>query len=85
MNEAARHPHNQARQTFVEVDGVVQPNAAPRFSRTPAKINGPPSEPGAQTQSALADWGFSTSELESLAAAGVIAAPQQSQASASKA
>ena len=38
MDEAAQHPHNQQRQTFVEIDGVVQPNAAPRFSRTPAEI-----------------------------------------------
>ena len=27
--EAARHPHNVARGTFVEVDGVVQPAPAP--------------------------------------------------------
>jgi len=35
--EAARHPHNQARATFFESQGVVQPSPAPRFSRTPAR------------------------------------------------
>jgi alpha-methylacyl-CoA racemase len=34
-DEAPRHPHNAARQSFVEIDGVVQPAAAPRMSRTP--------------------------------------------------
>jgi len=33
-DEAPRHPHNVARQTFVSVDGVVQPAPAPRFSRS---------------------------------------------------
>jgi alpha-methylacyl-CoA racemase len=33
--EAPHHPHNVARGTFVEIDGVMQPAAAPRFSRTP--------------------------------------------------
>ena len=34
MDEAHRHPHNAERGTFVERDGIVQPNAAPRLSRT---------------------------------------------------
>ena len=34
LAEAPKHPHNVARKTFVEVDGVVQPAPAPRFSRT---------------------------------------------------
>jgi alpha-methylacyl-CoA racemase len=34
--EAHRHPHAVARSSFVEVDGVLQPAPAPRFSRTPA-------------------------------------------------
>jgi alpha-methylacyl-CoA racemase len=39
--EAARHPHNVARATFFESQGVVQPSPAPRFSRTPATRPGP--------------------------------------------
>ncbi|HMN21708.1 MAG TPA: CaiB/BaiF CoA-transferase family protein [Ottowia sp.] len=38
-DEAPHHPHNVARRTFIDVDGVVQPAPAPRFGRTPA---GPP-------------------------------------------
>ncbi len=37
-DEAPQHPHNVARQTFIEVDGVVQPAPAPRFSRTVAEV-----------------------------------------------
>jgi crotonobetainyl-CoA:carnitine CoA-transferase CaiB-like acyl-CoA transferase len=35
MDEVADDPHNKARGTFIEIDGVVQPAPAPRFSRTP--------------------------------------------------
>ncbi len=73
LNEAPKHPHNAHRGTFVEVDGVVQPGPAPRFSRTPSKVQGPPAKPGEHTKEALKDWGFSASELESLAKAGAIA------------
>ena len=34
MSEAAEHPHNVERGTFIEVGGVKQPAPAPRFSRT---------------------------------------------------
>jgi len=40
MEEAPQHPHNQARGTFVEVGGVVQPGPSPRFSE-PGEISGP--------------------------------------------
>src|SRR5437870_9082021 len=59
MDEAPAHPHNQARGTFVDVAGVVQPAPSPRFSRTPGEISRPPSSPGADTDEALADWGLS--------------------------
>jgi alpha-methylacyl-CoA racemase len=38
LEEAPRHPHLVARQTFVDVDGVAQPAPAPRFSATPSEI-----------------------------------------------
>ncbi|MBE3200277.1 CoA transferase [Frankia sp. CH37] len=43
--EAWAHPHNVARGTFVEIDGVTQPAPQPRFSRTPARVDGPPPAP----------------------------------------
>ncbi len=36
LAEAPHHPHNVARQTFVDRDGMIMPAPAPRFSRTPA-------------------------------------------------
>ena len=73
MDEAPSHPHNQARGTFVEVGGDVQPAPSPRFSRTPGEISRPPSSPGADTDEALADWGLSDAEIAKLRSAGAIA------------
>jgi alpha-methylacyl-CoA racemase len=72
MKEAAEHPHLKARGTYVEEFGVTQPAPAPRFSRTPGAIQGPPSWPGQHTDSALADWGFSADELSALRESGAI-------------
>ena len=72
-DEAPQHPHNLARQTFVEVDGVVQPAPAPRFSRTPSRIGSAPAAPGEHTVEGLRDWGFSESEIEQLRNAEAIA------------
>jgi alpha-methylacyl-CoA racemase len=72
MIEAPQHPHNRHRGTFVEVDGVVQPAPAPRFSRTPSKIQRPPARPGEHTEEGLRAWGFNASELEQLRSSGAI-------------
>ena len=66
MGEAPEHPHNKARGTFIEVDGVTQPGPAPRFSRTPLEVRLPPQMPGANTAEALRDWGFSQQEVSVL-------------------
>ena len=58
LEEAPQHPHNQARGTFVEHEGVLQPAPAPRFSRTPSEISRRPPANGADTEPALLDWGF---------------------------
>ena len=42
LDEVANDPHNAARNTFVEIDGVVQPAPAPRFTRTPNPTPTPP-------------------------------------------
>ncbi|HET7399881.1 MAG TPA: CaiB/BaiF CoA-transferase family protein [Intrasporangium sp.] len=55
--EAPKHPHHVARGTFIEVDGLVQPAPAPRFSRTPATVDRRPPVPGEHTTQALASWG----------------------------
>ncbi|MBW3537695.1 MAG: CoA transferase, partial [Actinobacteria bacterium] len=68
-----KHPHNVHRGTFTEVAGVVQPSAAPRFSRTPGSIAAPPAHPGQHTDEALRDWGFSADEIADLRRTGAIA------------
>jgi alpha-methylacyl-CoA racemase len=70
--EAAAHPHNVARNAFVEVNGVVQPGPAPRFSRTVAQIRRPPSEAGADTDEALGAWGLSAAEIAALRGSGAV-------------
>ncbi len=56
MVEAQRDHHLAARDTFVELDGVVQPAPAPRLSRTPGSIARRPARPGEHTDEVLADW-----------------------------
>lgn len=61
-DEAPRHAHNQARGTFVEIEGVVQPAPAPRFSRTP------PATPKAtcgldDPRAALETWGLCAADI----------------------
>ena len=73
MFEAPEHPHNRERGTFIEVDGVVQPGPAPRFSRTAPGRPTPPPAPGAHTDQGLADWGFSADEIATLKASGAAA------------
>jgi alpha-methylacyl-CoA racemase len=73
LREAAAHPHNAARQTYVQVDGHLQPAPAPRFSRTPAARPRAGVEPGVDVQAALQGWGLESSEIDALAARGVVA------------
>jgi len=72
MEEAEKHPHNVARNLFIEIDGVPHQAPAPRFSRTPGTIQRPPASPGEHTDSALRDWGFPDERVRSLKEAGII-------------
>ena len=71
-DEAPQHAHLRARGTFVEVDGIMQPAPAPRFSRT---VLDPPVPPQAisrtNTDAALAQW-LDDVEIDKLRAAGTI-------------
>ena len=73
LEEARTHPHLAARATFVESAGTPQPAPAPRFSRTPGAIAGPPVLPGQQTDEILAAAGFSAAEVADLRQAGAVA------------
>lgn len=71
LAEAPTHPHNRARGVFVEIDGIVQPAPAPRFSRTKPAQPTPPESPGQSTESILAECGFTASEIDQLGKLGV--------------
>ncbi|WP_326954904.1 CaiB/BaiF CoA transferase family protein [Amycolatopsis sp. NBC_01286] len=69
--EAASHPHNAARGTFVEIGGLVQPAPAPRFGRTPPETPEAPRTKGSDTEAVLAELGVT--DLGALREAGAIA------------
>jgi alpha-methylacyl-CoA racemase len=74
MTEAPHHPHNAARQGFVESAGVMQPAPAPRFSATPGAIQRPPSHAGQHTDEVLGEWvGYDAERLATLRESGGIA------------
>ena len=66
MEEAAEHPHNKARQTFVEIDGILQPNVAPRFSGSPSAIQHGVQAQGGGGADLLKEWGFTKEEIDVL-------------------
>lgn len=71
LEEAFAHPHNRARGTFAEIDGVMHPAPGPRFSRTPAAPPRAPAEPTHENAvDALRGW-IGDEETETLAKAGV--------------
>lgn len=72
LAEVADHPHNKQRSTFVELDGVVQPAPAPRFSRTEVAVTHSSRAPGADTRTVLEEAGFSAGEIDSLVASGAV-------------
>ncbi|ATE65982.1 CaiB/BaiF CoA transferase family protein [Rhizorhabdus dicambivorans] len=72
LDEAPRHPHNAARGTFVDVEGILQPGPAPRFSETPGAIQRPPPAIGEHNRDALRDWGFPERTVADLITAGAM-------------
>ena len=72
LDAAPAHPHNKARNTYIEFNGVIQPAPAPRFSRTQGKIQSAPALAGEHTDEILANWGINAEEIEELKNAGAI-------------
>jgi alpha-methylacyl-CoA racemase len=72
FTEAPQHPHNIARQTYVEIDGLDQPAPAPRFSRSGCETSEGPHRQGADTESVLTRAGFSEAEIAALRDAGAL-------------
>jgi alpha-methylacyl-CoA racemase len=72
LSEASSHPHLAERETLIDNGGIVKPNAAPRFSRTPGKVGAPPKAPGTDTVTALKDWQIDDATVERLLGSGVV-------------
>lgn len=71
FEEAARHPHNQARETFLTIDGVLQPAPAPKFNRSQASVGQTPVT-GQHTDTILNAAGFDDEAIAQLKAGGII-------------
>ena len=72
LGEAPQHPHNVQRNTFVELQGIVQPSPAPRFSRTEVGVQRPPAHAGQHTDEILADFGFGSGDIAKLRETGAV-------------
>lgn len=72
MSEAPQHPHNVARETFIEIEETLQPAPAPRFSVTPSATPTAPPLPGEHNDEALHEWGFDDGEIAQLMRSGAI-------------
>jgi alpha-methylacyl-CoA racemase len=74
FTEAAADEQVAARATLITRDGVTQPAPSPRFGATPSELGRPPRSPGADSASALIEWGVPPDEVERLLKAGVVIA-----------
>lgn len=72
LAEAPDHPHNKARGTFVEYEGITQPAPAPRFSRTQGEIQRSAAIAGEHTEEVLREWGYNPEEIQELKAAKAV-------------
>lgn len=72
MGEAADHPHNKARQSFLKTDGVLQPAPAPKFSRTRPEVKHLAKAAGSDTDAVLSEAGFSADDIAALKQSGAL-------------
>lgn len=57
--EAHKHPHNAARGSFIDIDGIKQPAPTPKFSRTKPTVRSGPAKAGSDTAALLAELNIS--------------------------
>ena len=73
LREAMAHPQLGGRGTFVEIDGVMQPAPAPRFSRSAAAVRSGPALPGQHSDEILAEIGYTEAQIAALRSAHALA------------
>lgn len=70
--EAPSHPHNIARETYINIEGVVQPAPAPKFSRSVcSRPQSPPGE-GKDTDEVLLSIGLTEEKINALKNTGAV-------------
>ncbi len=72
LSEVAEHPHNKARGTFQELDGLTQPAPAPRFSRTGVSLSHASRTPGQDSQQVLLDAGYDAAAVAEMIRTGAV-------------
>jgi alpha-methylacyl-CoA racemase len=72
LSEAPLHPHNRTRDTFIDIEGVIQPAPAPRFSRSKTTIPHAPPVIGANADEVLNGWGFAPQDITALRKSGAL-------------
>lgn len=70
--EAPEHPANIERNTYINIDGILQPAPAPRFSRTPSNIAHGTHPLGQDSTAILEKFGFSEQAIAELNEAGIL-------------
>ena len=58
MNEAIKHEHNIERKSFFNLDNVVQPSPAPKFSYSESEVSHPPVKVGTHTKEIIISLGL---------------------------
>jgi alpha-methylacyl-CoA racemase len=71
-DEAPCDPQLAARAVFSDVDGLLHPAPAPRFSRTPGTRGAVAPLVGEHTEAVLADFGFTAAAIAALGASGAV-------------
>ncbi|RJG44147.1 CaiB/BaiF CoA-transferase family protein [Mesorhizobium sp. DCY119] len=69
LKEAPNHPHNRARQAYVEAGALLRSSPAPRFSRSGTQAAMPIDSTSATI---LSRFGISGTEIETLAKEGIV-------------
>ena len=72
LGEAPVHPHNIARRTFLDLDGIFQPAPAPRYSDTILDRPDPPRLEGQDGEAILAELGYSADAIAELKEEGAL-------------
>jgi len=78
LDEVHKHPHNIARNSFIDIDGVIQPAPAPRFSRSEVAVSHGSRLAGEDSIVVLQEAGLGDAEIKELISSGTVVSSQAS-------